>query len=456
MGTLRFSRFVHMFDVGDSIALFHSTNVDTLFVPKTASEVINVLRQGRPKTELEGVFGRRQLQKLVKRGFIVAGECDEAQEINRLVKQDVEGVYLHTIYLLLAEPCNLRCSYCFFEDRMPTKRLGDRYMKEATLKNALDRFSTWATTSNQPATVLLYGGDPLMNMPALRYAIGYTDELARSGRLHLESSVAIVCNGTLINKDFVEFVGRYEDRTSLSVSLDGPPQLHDKWRVDADGKGTYARSLTGYRLAQEAGLSPSISCTLAPDNLDEIDAITDWLIELHPNGMSFNMMTDTSVIHVDSAYARNATEAMIRAFMRLREEGIYEDRMMRKVRSFVDGKRFYKDCAGYGEQIVVAPDGQIGPCHAHTASRKYFGPNINNPGDFSPANDEVFREWSRRSPLTMPDCQSCEALGICGGGCAANAENRQGSFWAIDDQFCIHARQVLAWMIAELHQNSKA
>lgn len=452
---LRLSRFVHSFDVEDSIALFHSINIDILFVPNTARGIISELQQVMQKTDLEDIFGQRQLSQLIKRGFIIAQNYDEVGEIERLVEKDVLGVYLHTIYLLLSEPCNLQCGYCFFEDQMPQKRLGDRYMREATVKNALDCFATWATPK-QPATVLLYGGDPLMNMPALRYAIAYTDELSKSRLLHPESSVAVVCNGTLIGKDFADFVGQYKDRVSLSVSLDGPWELHDKWRVDGRGKGTYTRALAGYRLAQEVGLKPAISCTLPPDNLSEIDKIIDWLIELRPNGMSFNMMTDTSVIHVDGTYASNATSAMIEAFIRLREAGIYEDRLMRKVGSFIDGKRFYKDCAGYGEQLVIAPDGQIGPCHAFTADRKYFGANVNDPGDFNPSTDPTLLEWSRRSPLTMPQCHDCAALGICGGGCAANAENRHGSFWAIDDQFCIHARQVLAWMIAELYQNSKS
>lgn len=451
---LRLSRFVHSFDVEDSIALFHSINIDTLFVPNTAKEVIEELKQARPGASLRDLFGKKQLADLIKRGFIVGESHNEADDIKRLVEEDVVGVYLHTIYLLLSEPCNLHCGYCFFEDQMPTKRSGDRYMRLETVKNALDRFSEWAAP-NQPATVLLYGGDPLMNMPALRYAISYTDELAKSQRLHPESSVAIVCNGTLINGKFVEFVGQHRDRVSLSVSLDGPKELHDKWRVDTKDRGSYDRALAGYRLAQEAGLKPAISCTLPPDNLSEIERVIDWLIDLRPNGMSFNMMTDTSEIHVDQAYASGATSAMIRAFVRLREEGIYEDRLMRKVGSFIDGKRFYKDCAGYGEQLVIAPDGQIGPCHAFTADRRYFGANINVPGDFNPATDPTLLEWSKRSPLTMPQCHDCVALGICGGGCAANAENRGGSFWVIDDQFCVHAKQVLAWMIAELYQNDK-
>lgn len=449
---LRLSRFVHLFDVEDSLALFHSFRVDTVFLPRESRDSLTILKQGVPMADAKKMLGIRSVNLLVEKRFLVEGSFDEVSELRKCANKSVEGTYIHTMYLLLAEPCNLDCSYCFFEDGMPVKRVGDRFMKEQTAKNALDLFSVWAE-KNQPASILLYGGDPLINMKALRYAITYTDRLVNEGRLHPETLVTIVCNGTLISQRFVEFIKQYKHRVRLGVSLDGPRHIHDRWRVDKKGRGSYDRALAGYLLAKDAGLIPSISCTLTPDSLADIDEITDWIIEMSPSAMSFNLMTDTSELHMDDDYAQEATTAMIKAFRRLRDRGVYEDRMMRKVSSFVDGKRLYKDCAGYGEQIVVAPDGDIGPCHAHAATRKHFRANVNKPGNFDPREDATFLEWSRRSPFLMPQCLGCEALGICGGGCAANAEKRTGSIWGLDDQFCTHAKNALVWMITDLYQN---
>lgn len=450
--TLKLSRFVHLFDIEDSLALFHSFCVDTVFLPKEFRDSLDALKQGVPITEARKMLGAKSVMILVEKHFLVDASLDEMVELRECVRKDVEGTYIHTMYLLLAEPCNLACKYCFFEDGMPVKKTGDRYMKEQTAKNALDLFCSWAE-KKQPATILLYGGDPLINMKALKFAITYTDQLVGEGKLHPDSVVSIVCNGTLINQGFVDLLKNFGRRVTLGVSLDGPCHIHDRWRVDKKGGGSYDRAIAGYLLAKAAGINPSISCTLPPDSLGEIDSIVDWIIEMSPAAMSFNLMTDTSILHMDENYAEKATAAMIGAFKQLRERGIYEDRMMRKVGSFTDGKRFYKDCAGYGEQLVIAPDGQIGPCHAYAATRKHFRANVNQPGDFNPSNDATFLEWSNRSPFLMPQCRNCAALGICGGGCAANAEKRTGSIWGLDDQFCIHAKGVLVWMITDLYQN---
>ena len=54
-----------------------------------------------------------------------------------------------------------------------------------------------------------------------------------------------------------------------------------------------------------------------------------------------------------------ATFSMLKAFRKLREKGIYEDRVMRRLKPFIQKEIYMKDCGGYGNQIVVAPDGQV-------------------------------------------------------------------------------------------------
>jgi len=51
----------------------------------------------------------------------------------------------------------------------------------------------------------------------------------------------------------------------------------------------------------------------------------------------------------------------------------------------------------------------------------------------------------------MPECHSCEALGVCGGGCPMYAEDLGGSIWSLDKRFCIHAKMTLEWMIWDLY-----
>jgi len=75
--------------------------------------------------------------------------------------------------------------------------------------------------------------------------------------------------------------------------------------------------------------------------------------------------------------------------------------------------------------------------------------------DFDIGEDPDYKEWSMRSPLNMPQCQKCPALGICGGGCPFQSEIEKGSIWALDDRFCVHAKMTLEWLIWDLFDQIK-
>jgi len=154
----------------------------------------------------------------------------------------------------------------------------------------------------------------------------------------------------------------------------------------------------------------------------------------------------------DPNYSNKVAKAMIECFKIARERGIYEARMMRKVKTFVDGTIYDRDCCGCGKQVVVLPNGNIGVCHAYSGTGEFF---VKPDSDFDPFEHPFWKEWSRRSPLNMPKCYGCEALTICGGGCPHNAELNKGSIWEIDEGFCVHAKETLSWLIWDLHEQAK-
>lgn len=342
----------------------------------------------------------------------------------------------------------MACRYCFFEEGMPAKIPP---MSIETVKMALDAFARWANPK-KPASIQLYGGDPFTNKRAARFAIEYTKKLVDQGKLHKRSLVIIVCNGTLIDKAIVDFLRDHKKNVRISISLDGPEEINDQWRIFHNQKGGYNRAIQGYKLLQIAGLKPGLSCTVPPSNIPHFEEITDWVLELKPSGISYNTMTDIPSLKMDSQYAEQVTDFMIGSFQKYREHGLYEDRMMRKVKSFIAEKRFLKDCCGYGQQIVVAPNGDIGVCHGFTANRKFFVANIHNLNGFNPNQDPTFIEWAKRSPINMTECHRCPGLGICGGGCAMNAYGRHGTIWAIDDIFCPQTKGILEWMIKDTYE----
>jgi uncharacterized protein len=250
--------------------------------------------------------------------------------------------------------------------------------------------------------------------------------------------IAMVTNGTRINKEIAELLK--EHNVGVSVSLDGPRGITDHFR----NQGTYNQAIAGLGLLRAVGIDPGVSCTIPPSSIPHFQEILDWFLMQGVRNLGFNLVTRPAGGYNSEDYYRAATNLLLQAFSEFREHGIFEDRIMRKVRAFAEAKPYPFDCAACGgAQMVVAPDGQIGICHALLGTRETFVGSVTDRA-FAPENHPVWLEWSRRSPLNMPECQGCRCLGICGGGCPVNGTN---GIWGLDRGFCVHAQTILEWLV---------
>ena len=180
----------------------------------------------------------------------------------------------------------------------------------------------------------------------------------------------------------------------------------------------------------------------------------DLIKKYEIKGFGFNIMMSDPNTKLAESYSHDAANFIIEIFQELRKLGIYEDRIMRKLKSFANAQVYFSDCAATsGAQIVIASNGDVGICHGCLADRKYFVQNITNE-NFNPQHDEVWNEWSKLSPINKPECQECEALGICGGGCPINAMNEKegNDIHSLDKRFCIHAKTTLEFLISDLYR----
>lgn len=240
-----------------------------------------------------------------------------------------------------------------------------------------------------------------------------------------------------------------DHRVEVGVSIDGPQAIHDRDRRTVSGQGTFEKAVRAFRLLQDAGANVGVSCTISEATVDKMPATFRWLVEeLGVTGMGFNPLIECSSFKVaDTNYAKKVAQNLILCYQFARENNIYEDRMMRKVRVFVGSYFYDRDCSAVGRQIVFGPNGTVGICPTYYASGKYF---VKFTSDFDPLSHPIWLEWLQRMPINMPQCLDCSALGICGGGCPYNADVRNGSIWAVDDFFCEHSKVTLEWLIWDL------
>jgi len=448
---IRRSRFAFEFINGPIAALYHSLTLKKLYMPV---ETLSLYRHfASPKTpaqvlalynESEQPEIQQAIDQLLRTGFLVPEDWDETEAFDSVRGFLLPKPHIDCMYLIPTNDCNFDCRYCLVERNMPAQLRSAR-MTEDTAKQAIDFFARCAAKDSFGKEIVFYGGEPLLNWEVVQFAISYAREVHQKGGFgDAPLRLALLTNGTLMTRDRAKFLA--DNGVEIDVSIDGPSEIHDLMRFfRGSNQPTYNHTLRGYRIAQEF-TSPGISCTVASHNVEVLDEVTRFFAtELKPSGLGFNILV--AVDESDPAYVpiERVTMKIIDAYKVAREYGLFEDRVMRRIRAFVEESVRFYDCAGCGRQIVVTPDGRVGPCQAFLGSRDFFVGTVYD--DLDIEGHPVFNEWSKRSPFNMPQCYDCPAIAICGGGCPADAYLRTGSLWEVDRRMCIHCTMLLEWMI---------
>ncbi len=142
--------------------------------------------------------------------------------------------------------CNLNCSYCFYlrkEKYFPQHhRAADFRMDDATLRTYIRNYI--AAQPGAEVSFAWQGGEPtLLGLDFFKRVVEYQRQFLPPGkRIHN----ALQTNGTLLNDAWCRFFA--EQRFLIGLSLDGPRELHDRYRVTRGGKPTFDEVMRGLQL----------------------------------------------------------------------------------------------------------------------------------------------------------------------------------------------------------------
>ena len=167
---------------------------------------------------------------------------------------------------VLAKPtgaiCNLGCSYCFFLDKELLYQ-GDRFRMS---DEVLERYIVQLIDAHRApeVTIAWQGGEPtLMGVDFYRRAVEIAERHRRPGMTFLHT---MQTNATLLDDEWCEFLAEHD--FLMGVSIDGPQHLHDAYRVDKRGGGTFDKVMRGVRLLQQHGVDLNVLTTVNRVNGD--------------------------------------------------------------------------------------------------------------------------------------------------------------------------------------------
>ncbi|MDY3936824.1 MAG: thioether cross-link-forming SCIFF peptide maturase [Oscillospiraceae bacterium] len=418
----------------DIIADYQSTDRQTL-IEKTASKY-----PAEPLSDIEECYD--QITELKNAGKLF---CEDTfKPMAGALKAKTSGV-IKALCLHIAHTCNLNCSYCFASQG---KYHGERALMSYEVgKRALD-FLVENSGSRHNLEVDFFGGEPLMNFDVVKKLVEYARSIEKEKNKHFRFT--LTTNGVLVDDDVIEFANK--EMSNVVLSLDGRKEVHDRYRVDYAGNGSWEKIVPKFqKFVKERGdkdyYMRGTFTHANPDFLEDIKTMLDLgFTQLSMEPVVAAADDPSALTEEDKPIVEKQYEELAKLMLKRDKEG----RPFTFYHYMIDlkgGPCIYKRISGCGsgtEYMAVTPWGDLYPCHQFVGDEKFKLGDIYN----GVTNKSIQNEFASCNVYARPDCADCWAKFYCSGGCAANAYHATGSVTGVYKYGCDLFRKRMECAIA--------
>ena len=345
---------------------------------------------------------------------------------------------LTTMVLNVTSKCNLACTYCYEygEDRIVPESGKPRFMSEEVARESVE-FMLRESGDNPVAHLTFFGGETLLNFRVLKKTLAYARARGREMGKRIEFS--LTTNATLLRPEIIEWLA--ENRVGVTISIDGPQDSQDKFRVFKNGRGSYDVILPRIRELLRRHRSRPIAArvTLTRQNLDVMKIFRHLTEEIGFWEVGFAPVTTASMR--DYAIEDEGFDRMLAQFDELAAEWLahavdHRHHGFSNVKDTLEEihkgvSKAYGCGAGLG-LMGVATDGEVALCHRFAGSEAHGIGTVQGGID----RDRQFGFLKKHHIANKTDCHTCWARPICSGGCYHEAHTRYGTTAAPNLHFC--------------------
>ena len=340
----------------------------------------------------------------------------------------VKALCLH-----VAHTCNLNCEYCFASQG---KYQGERALMSFEVgKQAFD-FLIANSGTRRNLEVDFFGGEPLMNWDVVKQLVAYARSVEKEHNKNFRFT--FTTNGVLIDDEVIDFLNK--EMHNVVLSLDGRKEVHDRFRKDYAGNGSYDRVVPNFQklVEKRGGKDYYVRGTFTHNNVDFVNDL------LHMADLGFTELSMEPVVcppgdpyaltAEDLEKVKEQYEILAKEMLKRKKEGrpftFYHYMLDLK-----NGPCIYKRITGCGsgtEYMAVTPWGELYPCHQFVGDPKYSLGDIWN----GIKNKEAQDEFRYCNAYARPECRDCWAKLYCSGGCAANSYHATGKISGVYEYGC--------------------
>lgn len=439
------SRDFHRFEAAGRDFVYLVPSAAVFMLDDASSAVLREL-DGRPlaKSELSARLADRFDAEDIEETI---AELRRVQVIsdNGVVKASVKQMPppdfpLTTMVLNVTNQCNLSCTYCYEygEDKIVDTENGKKpkFMSDGTARESVD-FMFRQAGANRAVHLTFFGGETLLNFPVLKSTVMYAR--ARAEDAGKEVDFSLTTNATLLRPEIIEWL--VENRIGVTISIDGPKEMQDQFRIFKSGVGSYDIVAPKIRelLRQHRSRPIGARVTLTSQTLDVHRIFRHLTDEIGFDEVGFAPVTTAA--QRGHAIDNDGFDRMLDQFRSLADEFLAAA-LANKHHGFSNVKetleeihkgasKAYPCGAGLG-LMGVSTDGDVALCHRFAGSDEHKLGTVR--GGIDKLVQIGFLEKHHIENKT--DCRVCWARPLCSGGCYHEAYTRYGDTAQANLHYC--------------------
>lgn len=414
---LELSPFTRVTRAGSRYVVHHALFGNANVVNEDLITILDEVKNGSSIEDISSKFKTDEsfssvISELTRLRYLIPKGTDERAELSR--KQEERKPQLGVLRLYVTFGCNFDCSYCLNPTLWADSP--DRHMTPAMAKlsvhNFLEKSAEWSR-------VRFFGGEPLLNLPAIHAAIEEAEKF--KGK---KVSYILNTNGSLMTDEVAALCKA--KNMQVIISLDGAGSENDAVRRRVGGAGSFGSIVRGIELARDHGNRVDISCVVTDKNKDRLHELVD-------------VVRDLKVLYLGLSYpryqkkkidVRALADAFFDAFLYGKKQGVVVCGEWTWINARLRSHTPFGYCVGAGGELTVMPNGDIFPCDGIT---RRYGTITDVEGAMQ---SPFYQEMSRRFAGSIEHCKGCSIEGLCAGGCSAEALFKNGDVCSPSLQEC--------------------
>ncbi|MHC4742750.1 MAG: anaerobic sulfatase maturase [Planctomycetota bacterium] len=364
-------------------------------------------------------------------------------------------------FTLLIKPsgsdCNIDCAYCFYKGRSGQVGQGRQRMSEEVLERLVKDYMELGLSVSGFAW---QGGEP--TLMGVDFFAGAVELQKRYGRVGQQVSNKMQTNGVLLDEKWCRFL--HENKFLLGISIDGPKEFHDKYRLDYSGAGTFEKVMRGIECCKDYDVEFSALIVLNNANVEDPERLFGFILENDLTYLQFIPCIERDPQTGEPAEFSITPQQYGEFLCRLFDLWVEHGPEKLNIRDFDSLVTYYvmgeatmctysKQCTGF---VVIEHNGDAYCCEFFVEPDWRIG-NIMEIPLPKLAADSRKRTFARNKQRLCSQCLLCAHLDICRGGCVKDRMRITGDgpdqasyFCEAYKQFFDHAKPRMMQIAADI------